>query len=234
MPAIGPVLSQLITQKMSQKMKAISGTDPMSQKNPAYFKAFCTAIGNGIALGTKALIFTTQDKGSMGTPPIPGKGLGMGIIVDDKHFSKTIYTKTRSNILKQFKKTTHKPWPGTDGSGRFLRAMAEAIAEAVKEHYAQVWILNSVHSTIYAGTGIVGAGKIQGVVAIAIQSQIIQYGPTLAGPGFMLFAKAIAEAYEETITKKATGKVQILGLCIPSQSQVCGLPSSGSGTGVAI
>lgn len=233
MPAIGPVLTQLIMTKMSSNMKAISGTDPMGQKNPAFFIAFCTAIGNGIALSTKALQFTTQDKGGAGAPPVPGVGVGVGITIDDQHFSKAIYTKARDNVKKQYKKTAHGPWPGNKGSGRFLKAMSDAIAQGVKEHYATSWVLTSTHLQVYAGAGIIGPGSIKGVVAAATQGQIMQFGSSLAGPGFALFAKAIAEAYEETITQKASGKVQITGICVPSLTQVCGLPLSGTGIGVA-
>jgi hypothetical protein len=234
MPAVGPALAALVQTKMDTYMSAVSGHSPLAQSNPSYFIAMCTAIGTGIATGSPVISFTTSDSGVTSAPPIPGAGTGVGIVVDDAFFKEQIYTNLRNNVIAQFGSTSHDAYPpGSGNSGEFVAAMAQAIAEAVKEHYQTAWTLTSSHPTIYAGSGTIGEGSFSGLVPAAVASAIQSAAPTLAGPFWPQTCQAIAQAYVDTIHTKSTGTVSIIGVCVPSPSQVCGLPGSGSGSGVA-
>lgn len=234
MPAVPAVLSSLIQASVASKLEAVTQTNPLSGKDPSYFIEFCTAIGTGIALGSPVIAFDTDDSGQAGVPPVPGAGSGAGIMVDDSFLTEKIYTYVRNNTLAMFGKTNNIPFPPTSLSdGKALLAVAEGIATGVKTHYSTAWILVSTHPAIYAGTGTIGEGDFSGVSDSLVKSQIVASGPRLQGPMFPEMAKAIAQAYMETIHQKSTGTVTITGVCVPGPSQVCGTPSTGSGTGTA-
>lgn len=242
MPVVGPVLGNLIKTKMDSYMNSVSGKSPLSQDNPSYFIAMCTAIGTGIATGSPALTFTTSDSGFKGGPPptasvppyIPGTGSGVGITVDDAFFKEKIYTTIRSSIISEFGDTSHEPYPPSgSNSGQFLLAIAKAVSESVKEHFLTAWTLTSTHPTVYSGSGTIGNGNFSGLVPAAVKSAIQSAAPTLQGPMWPKFCEGIAQAYVDTIHTKSTGNVTIIGVCVPNTSLVCNIPASGSGSGAA-
>lgn len=235
MPAIGPVLGQLIEIKIDQYMKSINGKGPMSSlQNPSYYKEMCKAIASGFAQGTVSVSFTTQDTGLSGVPPVPGAGTGTGIIVDAEYMAKEIYTAIRNKIIEQFGQTTHDPWPPKPGnSGLYLSAISRGIADAVKEHYASAWTLTSVHPFVYMGSGVIKFGNFSGLSAENITNLILSNGPQLKGDFWPTMAAQIAKGYVKGIHERSTGTVTIAGVCVPSISQVCGLPGAGTGSGVA-
>lgn len=234
MPAIPAILFNLIQTKVAQKIEAISGHSPLAQANPAYFIKMCLALGKGIAEGTPTITFTTVDAGASGVPPLPGVGVGTGIVVDAAFMSEQIYTKVREYVIEDFGKTAHEVWPPSEGnSGHYLKAFTDGISEAVKEHYSTAWTLSSAHPIVYAGTGTVTEGSFSGIIPEAVKSKISEAAPDFTGPFWVRFAQAVAEGYVNGIHNKSTGTVVISGICIPGPSQVCGLPLGGSGTGVA-
>lgn len=192
------------------------------------------AIGNGIATGVPVISFITKDSGQSGVPPIPGTGTGIGIKVDSDWYTKELYTKLRKTVLEKYGYTSHDPYPPSDdNSGKYLEAMCKGIAEAVKEHYATAWVLTSAHPLVYMGTGLIGNGDLTGVSPSAISPLIQSAAPQFKGEFWPIFCKTVAEVHAEAITKHSTAEVTIIGICIPSPGQVCGLPISGSGSGVA-
>jgi hypothetical protein len=236
MPVSPQALTALITEKINSKMMAIDGMGPLAGKNTTYYLAFCKAIGTGIAQGTPTVLFTTQDSGSMGAPPIPGAGVGLGIMVDDAYMSQQIYTQCRSMVISMYQKTNNVEYPPSDGTnGKYLLAVAEGIAESVKELYAVSWALASVNPLVYMGTGNITNGNFTLPTAALIPNLILSNGaPLLQQKGFWpTMAQVIGQVYADTIQNHSTGMVNIIGVCVPSLSQVCGIPSSGTGTGVA-
>lgn len=234
MPVIPAVLEALIAKKVSDKMKKLSGTNPLQQKDPSYFIEMCRSISLGIALGTPVINFSTVDSGVAGSPPIPAPGTGTGIVVDDKHMSELIYKLSRDNVIKEFKETNSDPWPPRKGnSGEYLKALTDGVSESIKEHFKTAWVLTSVHQPIYSGTGKINPGKFTGISADLVKSSIISSSPKMKGDFWPKVAEAIAKGYAESIQKKATGTVSITGVCVPSPGQVCGLPIPGNGSGVA-
>lgn len=234
MPAVGPALGALIMNKVDANMKAIAGFSPLSQKNPSYFIAKCMAIGNGIALGAPTISFVTKDTGQAGAPPIPGTGTGVGIIVDSDWYTKELYTRLRASAIEDFGSTTHGPYPPPpDDSGKYLEAMCKGISEAVKQHFATAWILTSAHPIVYAGIGNIGNGDFAGVVPTKISTLIQTQAPQLRGRFWPKFCKIVGEVHSQAIMQHSTSKVTIVGVCVPSPGQVCGLPIPGTGTGVA-
>lgn len=218
-------------------MQLISGIAPLSQADPSFFIAMCQAIGQGIGDNSTALTFSTNDSGSAGLPPVGGSGTGTGIVVNKDYFTEDLYTKIRQKVIDNFGETKHEPFPPSSGnSGEFLLAVAEAIAEAVTEHYATAWTLTSTHPDIYSGTGIVPEGAISGLEAPTISASIVSLGSTLQGPFWPVMAQQIADSYVDAIHNHSTATVSIEGVCVPSISplQVCGLVgSTGSGSGGA-
>lgn len=226
MPIIPPVLSALILKNISSKMESISKTNPLNQKNPSYFMEMCMAIGNGIALGTPAISFTTTDSGLSGLPPAPAPGSGVGIIVDAEHMSQQMYTLSRDSVIAEFKETKSDPWPPKKGnSGEFLKAITDGVSEAIKEHFATAWTLSSIHNMIYMGTGEVKPGSFFGLSADLVKQSIIAASPTLKGQGWPMMVDSIAKGYVASIQEKATAQVNITGVCVPP-AQVCGIPLS--------
>lgn len=236
MPAIPSVLASLIQSEINKEVKTISsnGRGPLEQQNPSYFTAMCTALGRGIAVGSPMIQFTTVDTGASGAPPVPGIGTGVGIVVDADFMEKEIYNTIRQYTVQDFGKTTHDPHPpALDNSGIYLQAICKGIASAVKQHYTTAWMLTSSHSIVYIGSGQILKGHFSGLQSELVKSQIVSQGPTLKGKFWPRMAQAIAEAYVKTIETQSTGQVTIAGICVPSLAQICGLPMSGTGTGVA-
>ncbi len=234
MPVVKSVLLGLITQKVSQKMHAYSGYNPLAQRNPSYFIEMCKAISYGIAEGTPLINFTTSDTGLKGIPPVPGSGTGMGVMVKAQPMSEFIYTFARDSVIAEFGRTEIDVWPPRPKNyGQFLKCITDGVAESVQEHYATAWTFTSVHPAIYTGDGAINDGMFSGISAELVKSLIISYSPSLRGRWWPKMAQAIADGYVKGIHTKSTGSVVIEGSCIPDAMQVCAIPGTGSGTGVA-
>lgn len=235
MPVVGPVLGSLVQQRVDARMRQqYDYAGPLASKGASYFITMCNAIGIGIAKGIPTVLFTTVDSGVEGTPFVPGVGAGVGIVMDFEYMSEHLYTKIKQKVQAVYHRTLAEDWPvPPKGRGRFTEALARGVSEAVKEHFAKVWILTSAHPMIYAGVGLINAGMFTGVQAQAIKGAILAAAPILNRGAWPLICEAIAEATAETIMLRATGKVTITGTCVPSISQVCGIPSTGAGSGVA-
>lgn len=243
MPAIPTVLGQLCTAKMHNeilRMYRVKNPEddtyqgPLYQKDNSFFKAFAEAVGQGIALGTPTINFKTIDGGLMGAPPLPASGIGKGIIFDAKFFEKTAYTYIREAIISNLGKTMHDPYPASEeNSGAFLQGVCKAIGEAIHEHYKKVWILNSNHTTIYLGKGEIKRRMFSGIQEDLVTAQILAKSPMMTGSFWPIMVKQIAKAYKLTIETKSYGEVAIIGVCIPSPAQICGLPGIGIGSGTA-
>ena len=234
MPVIPTVLSALIQTNIDANLSAVNGQGPLAQKNPAFFIEMCTAIGTGIATGGPVIMFTSSDTGVMGAPPIPGAGAGVGIVVDGSFFKQDLYTRIRGYIIADFGKTTHDPYPpGPKNSGQNLLAICKGISDAVVSNFATAWILTSVDPTIYMGSGTISNGHFSGLVPTAISGLIMSSAPNFQGKFWPSLAQGIAESYVAAIEQHSTGSVTLVGVCVPGPSQVCALPSSGTGTGTA-
>ena len=237
MAASGSTLASLIQSKAHSKIAAIAGHGPLNQTNPMYFIEMCSAIGNGIGNNSLSLSVSTSDVGVTGTPPITGSGTGVGIIVDGSYFTEDLYTKIRQKILATFGHTNHQVFPpsGTN-SGMYLKAICEAISESVTEHYSTAWSISTSHPSVYAGSGTISNGHISGLSSSAIKSSIISLSPSLHGFFWPLMVEEISNSYVGAIHNHSTASVTISGVCVPSPPphlQLCGLPSSGSGSGNA-
>jgi len=234
MPVVPAALIALIKTDIAANMVAISGTDPLEQQDPSYFIEMCTAIGTGIATGTPLVNFVTTDTGQSGVPPVPGVGTGIGITVDDIDMEEQIYTSARDFVIEDFGETTHDAFPpGSNNSGKFLDALSTGVASAVKSHFSTAWVLTSAHPLVYAGSGLIGPGDFSGMSISAVKSAIVPEAPRFVGPYWPRLAEAIATGYVQSIEQKGTGTVTIVGVCVPSITQLCGIPLGGSGTGVA-
>ena len=212
---------------------------PLSQPNPIYFKHFCEAVAKGISDGSTVINFTTADLGLQGAPLVAGAGTGIGVIVDDLYMSEKMYTAIRTKILAAFPGSgLIPPWEPPNGSyGSFLKAITDGIAFAVKDHFATAYNLVSAHPQVYMGTGLINAtsNKFFGLDQANIKSLIQAAGNLMQGPAWPVYCDGIAEGYVDGIHNKSTGTVVIAGVCIPSESQVCGIgPAPGIGTGTAI
>jgi hypothetical protein len=232
----------MIQTEVDGLMAAIQGTSkikfqgvhPLLQKNPAYYIQFCNAIGQGLINGGPVIEFTTNDTGLSASPLIPGTGLGIGIFIDKDFFRENAYTNARNAIIERFQRTYNDPYPpGPDNTGQFLDAICNGVATSVHDYYTTAWTLNSVHPQIYQGTGLITDGQFSGISSGAIASSIQSYLSGFQGEFYPELIQAIADAYVLTITTMATGTVTITGTCVPSISQVCAIPSTGHGTGVA-
>jgi hypothetical protein len=234
MPASGTALAALIKANVASRMAAVTGQNPLAQKNPSYFIEMCTAIGTGIITGGPTIDFTTIDAGAMGAPPIPGVGVGIGITTDPTFFVQDLYTRLRGYILAEFGKTSHDPYPpGPKNSGLALLALCQGINDSFLSYYPTAWTLASVHPLIYAGTGQITNNHFSGLVDTAIKGAIMAAAPSLQGQFWPKTAQGIAESYVALIEQHSTGMVTINGICVPGPSQVCGITSAGSGTGTA-
>lgn len=239
MPAIASTLSNLVKTNVDSKFSSVSGVSPLAQSNPSYFIEMCTAIGTGIANGTTVINFTTSDTGLGGTPPVPGNGTGVGIIVDDAYFTQKLYTELRNSSISSFGSTTHDPYPpGPNNiSGKYLKALCEGISISVKTHFQTAWTLTSAHPLVYSGVGNISNGSFSGLTATNIEQLILAAGPSLQGVFWPKVAKKVAEVYVDTIHNHSTATVTIIGVCVPlvppAGFQICGVPAVGAGTGVA-
>ena len=214
MPVIGPLLGTMITSKIRENIKAkFDGHDPMNQKNPAYFIQFGLGIAMGFMDSTKSIAFTTEDKGLPVniSNPGPGIGVGTGINTNAEYMSEQMYTNIR-NKVKQMADTMHDPWPPTPGnSGEALRAITDAIADSVHEHYSKALILSSTHLTLFTGKGQIMKGKFSGLIPQAVSAAILDNTKGFQGSMWPMITLAIAEAYVDTIHKESTGQVEISG-----------------------
>lgn len=243
MPPNGLTLGGLIQTNIDNLMSSVSGSNggaqfqgvhPLQQKNPSYYIAFCNAVGGGLISGGPVIGFTTTDSGVAGSPPVTGAGIGVGIFIDKEFFREQAYTNARNAILAKFSQTVHDPYPpGEENTGQFLDAICNGIATSVHDYYQTAWSLTSVHPQIYQGAGAINDGQFFGLSPSAIASAIESLLPNFQGEFLPDLIQAISEAYVLTITTKAVGTVTITGACVSSDSQVCGIPSSGAGTGTA-
>lgn len=243
MPAQPSVLAQLCTSKIHNEILGVYNqrhsnnttyNGPLGQKNPMYFRQFANAIGQGIANGTPLVNFTTADIGVSGIPPVPGVGTGIGIMFDAVFFEVTAYTYIRNAMIANFGKTYHDVYPPRlENSGMYLKALCKAVGESIAEHYKTAWILNSAHPLIYIGTGKINNGMFFGIQEDLVYQSIFSMGFFLKGRAWPIICREIAKAYKLTIETRSTGQVTIVGVCVPSVSQICLINSTGAGTGVA-
>jgi hypothetical protein len=252
----GDLLATLLKTRMDAKFKSvIPYSGPLAQNNPSYYLQFCDAIGKGIIDGSPVINFITKDIGLSGGPPIVGTGNGIGIKMDKNWFLKNLYIEIRDSSLANYGTTSHPPWcddwdaindplnplppehcslnPNQYNPYNFLTAMCEAIAECVSEHNEDFRILQSTHPTVYLGQGEIEERGFIGLVPNAISSAILGYGSNFTGSFWPVLCEKIGSIYARTIMEHSTGKVIITGSCVPSTSQVCGLPGVGAGTGTA-
>lgn len=252
----GNVLALLLRNRMHDKFKLVMDYNgPLLQSNPSYYMNMCDAIGKGVVDATPSIQFVTADAGVVGTPPRPGTGIGQGIILDVNWFTRKLYTSLRAKFIGQYGSTSHPVWcDGWDQFGtvenplpvnhcslhpnhmnpyNFLTAMCEAISECVSEHYAQFRVLNSTHTMVYSGVGNIQEGGFIGVDSNLVSSTIQGLGTAMQGSAWPSICQAIGESYAEAIMQHSTGEVVITGVCVPSQSQTCGVPGVGVGSGAA-
>jgi hypothetical protein len=230
----GSALAALIQSNVDSRMALIQGYHPLQQKNPFYYIQFAQAIGNGIVSGGPTISFTTNDTGSSGAPLIAGTGAGIGIVTDPTFFVQDLYTRVRDYVLQDFGQTLHSPYPPEPGnSGQYLLALCEGINDSFLSYFPTAWTLVSSDPQIYQGTGIINVGQFSGLSATAIQSSIVSDAPSLMGKFWPRIARAIAESYVALIEQHSTGTVTITGTCTTSDHQVCGIPSTGTGSGTA-
>lgn len=233
MPILPAALGSLITQNVAANFTALSGTNPLNQKTPAYFTEFCTAFAKGLATGIPTISFDTLDTGFKGVPAKPGVGTGTGIIVDLDDMDRTIYTEVRNQVIATYGETTHHPYPpNSTNSGTYLRALSKGIAASLKTHFATAWTLASTHPQIYAGSGSL-LGKIKNISASNIQAATLAQSPSLKGAFWPKMALAVATGIKTSLETKATGTVTIVGICAPSAKQLCAIPGTGLGSGIA-
>lgn len=235
MPAVASKLGSLIQSKVDRNIRAVAGgRGPLRQRNPKYYKQMCSAIARGIVQGAPIILLATRDRGQGGTPPIPGFGTGVGIKVDAKWFAEELYRQLRSKTIATFRRTAHAPFPPPKGnSGEYLYAMCKGIADSVAEHYSTAWILSSSHPMVYAGTGTISAGGFSGVPAAKVSSIMRKAFPLGRGRYWPQMCQVIGKVYAEAIHRHSTGRVSIVGVCVPGPSQVCFIGRSGQGSGAA-
>jgi hypothetical protein len=234
MAADGNALSLLLRTKMDTKFRAVMDyAGPSAQQDPSKFFQMCDAIGKGIAQSSAAIQFTTDDTGSKGTPPVPGVGTGAGIIIDTAWFTQALYQELRSRFISQYGQTVHPEFSQAHNPYNFLTAFSEAISESVSQHYIQAWVLTSNHPAIFVGTGTISNGGFSGLSQSLTASAIQSLAPAFQGSAWPPICQAVGKAYAEAVMQHATGTVVISGVCVPSTNQVCGIPGTGSGSGVA-
>jgi hypothetical protein len=239
------VLTQLFTTKAHTYILAADNArvpgranynGPLAQPNPQYFMKYAQGVATGIAIGTPSVNFITADTGVMGAPPIPGAGAGIGIIVDALYFEKTCYSLIQQALQAKYNGTSViEPYASLTptSNGVYLKAICQALGEAIKEHYATCWTLTSVHPLIYIGTGLIVDGAFSGIQQNLVSSSIMGQLSGFNGDFLQTMIDQIALAYKMTIEKMSTGQVAIVGVCVPSPGQICGIGSVGAGTGVA-
>lgn len=226
MPVIGAKLGGLIRGKMIKNISELSGVSPASQANPQYFINFCTGLGNGIATGTKSIIYTTTDVGLANPLAGPGVGTGKGIIFDSDYMVRTAYERIRQEVINMFGESRHSAYPPPKGdSGEYLVAALKAIADSIKEVYQQDLMLTSTHFPVITGSGIIKKGNFSGLTPGIIISSIGAGTPILKGPFWPKFITIITESYIDTVHNQSTANVVIAGAGVS--------PSTGSGFGTA-
>jgi hypothetical protein len=252
----GDLLATVLKARMNAKFKlAASYPGPLAQSDPSYYLQFCEAVGKGIIDGSAIIDFTTKDVGLAAGPPIAGKGSGVGIKMDKDWFLKNLYIEIREASIGIYGATSHPLWcedwnaandpsnplplehcgltPNQYNPYNFLTAMCEAIAECVSEHNETFRVLQSDHPGVYMGQGKIEEGGFIGLSSSAIASAILGHGPSLSGSFWPILCEKIGNVYARAIMEHSTGEVVIAGTCVPSSSQACGLPGSGTGTGKA-
>lgn len=234
MSVSGSALASLVRSNVDARMSLIQGRHPLQQKNPSHYITFSQAIGAGLINGGPTISFTTTDTGSSGMPSVVGSGHGVGITTNPTFFVQDLYTRTRNYVIQDFGQTLHDPYPPSPGnSGQFLLALCEGINDSFLSYFPISWTLTSTHPTIYAGTGNIVNGHFSGLSASSIQSSIVSGAPNFVGKFWPRLAQAISESYVALIEQHSTGTVTITGICTPSDDQVCGISSSGTGSGTA-
>lgn len=234
MPVSPSAFAALVQTNVNTRLQSVGGYSPLSQRNSAYFIEFCTAIGTGIILGAPSILFTTTDSGFEGTPPVPGTGVGIGIVTDPTFFIQDLYTRIRNYVIADFNASLHQPYPPSSGnSGEYLLAICKGINDAFLAYYPIAWGLVSSNPQIYSGTGTIANGQFSGVMAPAIKSAIVSAAPNFIGIFWPTLAQAISESYAALIEQHSTGMVTVTGSCVPGVSQICNVSGSGTGTGVA-
>ncbi|NBO99755.1 MAG: hypothetical protein EBU90_06465 [Proteobacteria bacterium] len=227
MPVVGPKLGILIKEKMIKNISELSGRSPAEQPNPQYFINFCVALGNGIATGTKSIVFTTIDSGLANPLAGPGVGVGKGIQFNSEHMVKTAYERLRSEVINMFGKTNHAPYPPPkNNSGEYLVAILKAVADSIKEVYEADLILTSTHFPVVVGSGIAKEGNFSGIQSSLIKNSIISTTGAFRGSFWPKFIDIITESYIDTVHNHSTAKVVISGAGVS--------PSTGFGSGVAV
>lgn len=235
MPLIPSALSSLIQSNVNTNMKAAINFEPLSSKNPAYFIEMCTAIGTGIATGSPVISFTTSDSGFTGIPPIPGVGSGLGIVMNGSFFVQDLYTRIRDYTIADFGVTMHDAYPPRVGnSGQVLLAICKGISDAVVAQFATAWTLTSAHPLIYAGSGTISDGSFTGLIAPTIQNLITTGAPDFKGKFWPRLTQAVSESYVAAVEQHSAGTVTIIGICVVAPTQLCAIPSVGTGAGTAI
>lgn len=212
MPLIGPKLGGIIRVKMIANIATLSGRSPSEQPNPEYFNNFCIGLGNGIAKETRLIAFKTIDVGVLNPLGGGGVGTGVGIVFDSEHMVKTAYEKIRMDVIRMFGETTHAAYPPpSKNSGEYLVAILKAIADSIKEVYLTDLILNSAHTPICIGTGVIKNGNFSGLVSQNIKFSIMSIIPTFKGQFWPNFAGILADSYVDTVHNYSTSKVTIVG-----------------------
>ena len=221
----GGTLSNLIKTNVDSNMEGVSGTSPLGMDDPSYFEQMCEAVGNGIADESTSIDFTTEDEGLLLISGGPATGSGTGIDVDDSTMSMMMYTHFRDSVISKHGSTTHEAWPPSSGnSGEFLKALTDGICKGVKDHFISVYSLESTHSTITNGIGIIIS--FSGLSKSAVKSAIEAYGTSMVGSGWGDFCQSVADGYVDGIHNYSTGEVTIVG-------GVPGSSGTGNGSGVA-
>lgn len=235
MPVSPSAFAALVQTNVNSRMGAIAGHFPMNGKITSYFTEFCQAIGKGIILGGPTIAFTTSDVGFTGTPPIPGAGVGIGIVVDPTFLLQDLYTRIKNYVTADYGRTLSEPYPpSVDGYGQYTLALCQGINDALQTYYPISWALASAHPLVYAGSGTIANGQFTGLMAPAIKAAILTAAPTFMQIGFWpRLAQAVSESYVALIEQHSTGTVTIAGVCVPGPSQICNVPGSGAGSGIA-
>lgn len=235
MPVSPAALAALVQTNVNSRMGAVGGYFPMNGKITSYFIEFCQAIGKGIILGGPSIAFTTSDTGFTGTPLVAGAGVGIGITVDPTFLAQDLYTRIKNYVTADYGRTLSEPYPPSEGGyGQYTLALCQGINDALLAYYPISWALVSAHPQIYAGSGTIADGQFTGLVAPTIKTAILTAAPSFLQEGFWpRLAQAVSESYVALIEQHSTGTVTITGACAPGPSQVCSIPGTGAGSGVA-
>ena len=230
MPIISTTLTSLIQNNIDSNMRTI-GQSPLSMKDPSFYKAMCEAFGSGLTQSTPVIQVQTLDIGSMGAPPVPGFGSGIGIEIDTDVLAKSTYEYAVKDIINTGHSLSY-PVPNSD-TGAFLAAISKGLADAIGNHFLSCWTIVTSHPIVYSGSGKILPGMMSGVQQDLVKQCIMNIAPQMKGDFWPRLINAFSKAYVEAIHLKAKGKVNINGICIPAPGVLCGLPSTGAGQGTA-